>query len=276
MAQTDREKAAIDAIVARIEAQDAAAAQEKRQRQVQLSEGIREQQRVQAALRLEAQQAEEAEDRRRQQYSAAKQALLEKEATRNATKQERADWAYDQLKQKQEEEARRREQEEDLINLLRAEEAAERDRATAEAHRERQHALRADMMAANKAMLRLKEERRQQAKEEEARLRREMLAALAERERLDQMTAQRARLWRAEHAREVERLLAQKRAAAEAAQAKELAADAAQQAEASKRAALLQEERLKLLREAAAVRERLPPGALTADDLETMRREELI
>lgn len=60
----DREKAAIDAIVAHIEAQDAVAAQEKRERQVQLSEGIREQQRVQAALRLEAQEAEEAEERR--------------------------------------------------------------------------------------------------------------------------------------------------------------------------------------------------------------------
>lgn len=36
-AQTDREKAAIDAIVGRIEAQDAAAAQEKRQRQVSQS-----------------------------------------------------------------------------------------------------------------------------------------------------------------------------------------------------------------------------------------------
>lgn len=64
----------------------------------------------------------------------------------------------------------------------------------------------------------LQEERKQQAKDEEARLRREMLVELAERERLDQMTAQRARLRRAEHAREVERLLAQKRAAAEAAQ----------------------------------------------------------
>ncbi len=52
--------------------------------------------------------------------------------------------------------------------------------------------------------------------------------------------------------------------------------DAAQQLEASKRAALLQEERLKLLAEAAAWRQRLPPGALTADDLETMRREKLI
>ncbi len=51
---------------------------------------------------------------------------------------------------------RRREEEENLINLLRAEEAAERDRAAAEAHRERQAALRAEMLAANQAMLRLK------------------------------------------------------------------------------------------------------------------------
>lgn len=64
--------------------------------------------------------------------------------------------AYNQLKQKREEEARRREEEEDLINLLRAEEAAERDRRAAEAHRARQEALRADMLAANQAMLRLK------------------------------------------------------------------------------------------------------------------------
>ncbi len=64
--------------------------------------------------------------------------------------------AYGQLKQQKEEEARRREEEEDLINLLRAEEAAERDRRATDAARARQEKLRAEMLAANKAMMRLK------------------------------------------------------------------------------------------------------------------------
>ena len=64
----------------------------------------------------------------------------------------------------------------------------------------------------------MQEERAQQAKQEEQRLRAEMLAEMATQERLEQMSAQRARLRRAEHAREVERLLQAKRAAEAAAQ----------------------------------------------------------
>lgn len=59
-------------------------------------------------------------------------------------------------------------------------------------------------------------------------------------------------------------------------QARELAAEAAQQREAGRRTALLKEERMKLLREVAAVRQHLPPGTLSADDLEAMRQENLI
>lgn len=64
--------------------------------------------------------------------------------------------AYDQLKQQKEEEARAREAEKDLINLLRAEEVAERDRLRAKEHAARQAALRAEMLAATQEMLRLK------------------------------------------------------------------------------------------------------------------------
>ena len=59
-------------------------------------------------------------------------------------------------------------------------------------------------------------------------------------------------------------------------QAKELAAEAAKEAEEQNRSAILQEERMKLLREAAAVRQCLPPGTLTADDVALMRQANLL
>lgn len=64
--------------------------------------------------------------------------------------------AYDQLKQQKEEEDRRREEEKDLINLLRSEEAAKRDRQATDAARARQEKLRIEMLLANQEMLRLK------------------------------------------------------------------------------------------------------------------------
>ena len=63
-AQVDREKAMIDAIVARIEAEDAAAANSKRGKQAALSQSLQEQQRLRASLQQEAQQAEASEDKR--------------------------------------------------------------------------------------------------------------------------------------------------------------------------------------------------------------------
>lgn len=63
-AQVDREKVMIEAIVARIEAEDAATADLKRQRQAQLSQSLQDQQRQRAALHLEARQAEATEEKR--------------------------------------------------------------------------------------------------------------------------------------------------------------------------------------------------------------------
>lgn len=54
----------IEAIVARIEAEDAAKADEKRQKQAQLSQSLQNQQRLRATLQLEARQAEATEEKR--------------------------------------------------------------------------------------------------------------------------------------------------------------------------------------------------------------------
>lgn len=62
------------------------------------------------------------------------------------------------------------------------------------------------------------EEQAAQRKVEEQRLREEMMAKLAEEDKLEQMNAQRARMRRAEHLREVEQILADKRAISAAAE----------------------------------------------------------
>lgn len=62
--QVDREKAMIAAVVARIEAEERAAAEQKRQRQAQLSESIREQQRMHRESQQKAQQDEALEAKR--------------------------------------------------------------------------------------------------------------------------------------------------------------------------------------------------------------------
>ena len=63
---------------------------------------------------------------------------------------------YEALKQQHLAEARRQQEEESLISLLHAEQAAQRDRAAADARPQRQNRLRAEALAANQQMMRLK------------------------------------------------------------------------------------------------------------------------
>ena len=64
--------------------------------------------------------------------------------------------AYEILKRQQQEEEARREEEEALLDLLRAELAAERARVAAEQRRRRQEEMRREMVEANEVQKRLK------------------------------------------------------------------------------------------------------------------------
>lgn len=87
-----------------------------------------------------------------------------------------------------------------------------------------------------------------------------MLAKFAEDDRLEQLNAQKRRLKQEQHKREVERLIAEKRAMYEAQKAAEAAAMAAHSAEQARLGGLVDEERRRLLREAAGLLDYLPKG----------------
>lgn len=63
---------------------------------------------------------------------------------------------YERLKAEREAETAHREEEDFLVNLMREEEAAERDRAEAAARAARREAAKAEMIAANKMQMQLK------------------------------------------------------------------------------------------------------------------------
>lgn len=64
--------------------------------------------------------------------------------------------AYQQLKNQIDSENKKRQEEEERLSAMHSKQAAERERRATEAEKERQKRLKADMVAANNDMLRLK------------------------------------------------------------------------------------------------------------------------
>ena len=80
-----------------------------------------------------------------------------------------------------------------------------------------------------------------------------MMAKFAEDDRIEQLNAQKRRMKQAEHAREVAKMVEDRRKLYEEQKAREEAESAAYAAEMARRAAIIEEERKKLLQEAAEV-----------------------
>merc|ERR1712100_515895 len=110
---------------------------------------------------------------------------------------------------------------------------------------------RLEMMEANEYQKKLKAAQRQQEAEEEEVFRQRMLAKFADDERIEQMNAQKRRMKMQEHKREVDRLLEERRAMYEAEKEAKLQEQAAEEKRASALRALIEEERKKILAEAA-------------------------
>lgn len=257
-----RERAMVDDVVARIEAEDRAEHEARRQRQRDTQAYVQNFLAEQTQLKQRRQEELEEEDRRIRAYMAERQAREDAEAAKKAAKKESADRIYERLKGEQEAAQARRDEEDRLINLLQAEEEAERARLDAEERRRKQDEARADMMAANERQKQIKAERLAHERAEEDEFRRRTLERFAEEDRLEQMNAQKRRLKVAEHVREVNRLVAEKRAMYEAARAAEAAEEARAAEEEARKAGLVRGERQRLLREAAHLREYLPKGML--------------
>lgn len=122
--------------------------------------------------------------------------------------------------------------------------------------------MREEMKRANEHQLKLKEEREAALRREEEEFRAKMMAKFAEDDRIEQLNAQKRRMKLQDHKREVERLIEEKRAMYEALKAQDEADIAALKAEEDRRAAIIESERMRLLREAAELLDYLPKGVL--------------
>jgi hypothetical protein len=134
---------------------------------------------------------------------------------------------------------------------------------------------RMEMMAANEYQKKLKMEKLAQQQQEEEEFRARMLEKFAQDERIEQMNAQKRRMKQLEHKREVERLLEERRKMYEEEKASELEEQREEERRAQVLRDLIEQERQKILREAASKLglEYMPRGVLqTKEDLELFRQ----
>lgn len=101
-----------------------------------------------------------------------------------------------------------------------------------------------------------------QRKADEEAFKASMMARFAEEDRLEQMNAQKRRMKQLEHAREVQRMVDERRAMYQEQKAREEAEIAALAAEEARKEQILEGERRKLLAEAAELKDYLPRGVL--------------
>ncbi|GLC44575.1 hypothetical protein PLESTB_001320800 [Pleodorina starrii] len=261
-AEAARERAMIDEVVKRIMLEDAAEVATKRQRQQDTKDFIETFLKQQDELRRKEREAAVAEDRKIAEYWQAVRDREREEAERLAMRKEIADRMYEKVKREMEAEMARRMEEEELINMLRREEVEEKARLEDEERKRKAEEARAEMVRANQYQMKLKEEREAAFRAEEEAFKQSMLAKFAEDDRLEQMNAQKRRMRLAEHQREVQRLIDEKRQAFEDAKAREEAEEAAKRAEDERLRGLVEEERKKLLREAAELQDYLPRGVM--------------
>lgn len=107
------------------------------------------------------------------------------------------------------------------------------------------------MMAANEYQKKLKMERLRQQEAEEEDFRRRMMDKFADDERIEQMNAQKRRMKMMEHKREVDRLLEERRSMYEREKEVELEDQEEEERRAQALRSLIEEERKKILAEAA-------------------------
>ena len=247
-----REKAMIDEIVAKIQAEDEASARARLERQREtreyIDEFMRQRQAIKAAerARLEAENVEisayiKQQEERKSRFEAKRR---EQDALRERVREQQSAAIAQQ-------EASRRELE-DLRQELHWEEQEAAARAKEKAAMEKRIRQRLELQASYEAQMAAKARIAESRREEEEAFRVQMLAKFAEDEKLEQMAAAKRRRRQIEHRKEVDALIAQRRAAYH----DELAAEADRRKQeeefAAYRARIVEEERQALIREHAS------------------------
>lgn len=259
----ERERAQIDAVVERINMEDAAEFQRKKEKQAETQEYIKHFLKEQDAFR-QAEADRLAEEERQIAAHAAEIARRDAEAqAAKAAKQNAADARLEELKRIKDAADREKEEMENLLNELHFQEQEEKYLQKERENRERKERAKEEMKQANAYLKELRAQRMAQEKEEEELFRKALVAKFAEDDRIEQMNVQRRRMKMEEHKREVQRLWEEKQARFEAQREAELAEIAEALARDERRADIIEQERQRLLREhAARLAAYLPKGVL--------------
>lgn len=272
-----KEKAMVDEIIAKImeeEKQDALAKMAKRN---ETMEYIRNYLSENEMLKAEEKRRMEEEDRAIARYAESVRMREGAAAAAKAEQEQEKDRIFQKISK---DILRKQAEEEEMLELqieLAKEEAEEKRIQADRAALERRLRDRMEMMAANEYQKKLKVERLRQQQEEDDDFRQRMMDKFAEDERIEQMNAQKRRMKMLEHKREVERLLEERKAMYEREKEAELHDQEEEERRAQALRTLIEEERKKILAEAAGKLglAYMPRGVLSSkEDLEMFRAAE--
>lgn len=161
---------------------------------------------------------------------------------------------------------RRAAEQEYLLNQLHAEEKEEQDRLKELAVKEKILRDRVDMLRSYESQLAEKEARKQQELEEEMAFRKTMLQKFADEDKIEQFSNEKRRLKIRDHMQKASELWEVRKAAFEAEKQAELNARQKEIEARERELAIIEDERRRLLCEAAELRKFLPPGVLKSKD----------
>jgi len=269
-----KEKLMIDEVVRKIYEEDAKVRQiemeKKMEQRAYIEQFQMEQQHWQAVEKARI----EAEAQNIKQYATQQ----EKRATERQIKRKEANQALEQAQaslaaeldaaQKQKDEYDR------IIQDVVLAEQDEKERAKEAAKFEKELRMKLELQRNHAQQMEHNEQRRAMEQAELEQYRRQMMEKLAEDDRIEQMNANKRRMKQLEHKRAVEQLLTARQAQFEAAKEREIIDRKAEMEQAARRAALIEEERQKLLaKHAHNLLGYIPKGVLKDEDIARLGNE---
>ena len=262
-----RDKADVDAIVARIRAEDAAS-DEKRARQRELTRReIQKFNEINARMKRERSEAEQAELRRIMEYQAAQDARAGEEEKKKEAKQAEEERIYQKLLSEQKAREAKAIELEELRETLSMEEGEKRRREQEEARQRKAKQDKMDMIRANERQKREKAETQARQAAEEQVLIAKMRAKFEADEAKEREQRERRRVRNLSHRAEIEKQQRHRKDMYEQCKAAELAEQEAKKEEAAFRARVIEEARKRLLREhAGKLQGYLSKGMLVTDE----------
>jgi hypothetical protein len=246
-----KDRGAMEELMQRCAAEDGARAQANAERKRAMAADAAHFVALQRELKQRRKKAEAEEERKIQEYLRVRRERAEAELVRQANVRRGMDLQFEEARRVAEEAAAKREEEEALLDMLRAEMESQRLTIAEEEATTRRHRIQSELLEARDHMLRMKAERQAEEKAREVEFRQRLLDRLAEEDRIDSMALAARKGALADHLREAQRCIDYRRALAEAVK-KEEAEEARKVAEReAHRAAVIEEERQRLVTEAA-------------------------